>query len=268
MSVATAQRIPIYIVIFITLFYSYNIFVSNLIIFSFILIIHCIELKIYKSGLATYINNPTTSTNSSEKMSLLDIVREYSCLKGINDQSISDLNNMFSSITLIGGVAIYFLILLYQPYSAARYVDIVIYAIAEVVYFCVIYYLRYNVQCIVVLGTSLKFMSKYLVKVPFSDLEIETKDDSAKVDIELLNHKIKNIKDLTIKTNIRVNEIINSQEWILLNIKFNEEWEQFELFGFSINDTTILKKIFAVVCGYFFVSQARLYWFFNNGGYI
>src|SRR5690606_23376869 len=119
---------------------------------------------------------------------------------------IHDLNNMFSSITIIGGIAVYFLILLYafEKYSICHYVDIVIYAIVEIAYFYTIYVLKNHVQNIVSLGTSPKFMNRFLSKTKlytFGGEEIEKVTDI--VSLENVISHIKTMQDMGLRTMIR-----------------------------------------------------------------
>jgi len=259
------QKVFFYILVFLTLFYSYNIFISNLIIFSVILVIHCLELRTYEKMFNDFV------LDFHKEISLASIIQDYNLLKNINNKSVNDLNNMFSSMTIIGGIGVYFLILLYafHTYSVAHYVDIVIYSVVEVIYFYTIYSLRKHVQNIVSLGTSPKFMNRFLSKTKFYNFKgDEIEESSVSINLDVINSSVNTIKDMLMRVMIRSNEGSNSLDWLILNAIFNEQWEYFQLFGFDINDATFIKKILWIVIGYIFLSQFQTYWGINlNNNY-
>jgi hypothetical protein len=255
----TVQKVFFYILLFLTLFYSYNIFISNLIIFSVVLIIHCLELRAFENSFNSFIED------YRNEITLMSIIDGYNHLKNINNKSINDLNNMFSSMTIIGGVGVYFLILLYafHTYSVSYYVDIIIYTVVEIIYFYTIYSLKNHMQNIVSLGTSPKFMNRYLTKRKFYNFkgdEIEAMAVAEEVTLGVLSSGVKTIQDILLRVMIRSSEGNNSLDWLILNAIFTEEWEHFQLFGFDINDTTLVKKILWIIIGYIFLSQFETYW--------
>lgn len=252
------SKVFFYLLVFMTLLYSYNIFIANLIIFSTILTIHCLELGTYEKNFISYV------MDYRNEITLMSIIQDYNHLKNINNRSINNLNNMFSSMTIIGGVSVYFLILLYaaKKYSVSYYVDIAIYAIVEIIYFSTIYFLKNHVQNIVSLGRSLKFMNRFLSKTKFYNFageEIERINNDL-VTLENISGNLKTIGDINTRTMIRTLENTNSLDWLILNSIFKEKWEHFELFGFDINDATLIKKILAIIILYIFTSQTNSYW--------
>jgi len=78
--------------------------------------------------------------------------------------------------------------------------------------------------------------------------------------LENIISKMKTVQDIEMRTMIRTLENTNCLDWLILNAIFSEQWEYFQLFGFDINDASIIKKILAIVFGYIFVSQADMYW--------
>ena len=55
--------------------------------------------------------------------------------------------------------------------------------------------------------------------------------------------------DIIVKSMIKINENAEGTDWIILNKKLVEEWEKFKLFGFDIDDDTLMKKIIAIIIG-------------------
>lgn len=254
------SKVFFFILLFVTLFYSYNIFIANLIIFSSVLIIHCLELRSYDKLFTEFISD------YQKEIELPTISKEFNQFKDTNNNSIHDLNNMFSSMTIIGGVSVYFLILLYafSKYSITHYVDIAIYAIVEIIYFYTIYELKNHVQNIVSLGNSPKFMNRFLYKTKFLAMggeQIEIGNEM--ITLELVGENTKIIKEMGMRTMVRTSENANALDWLIFNAILTEKWEYFQLFGFDINDATIIKKILAIAVGYVFISQANTYWDVN-----
>ena len=62
-----------------------------------------------------------------------------------------------------------------------------------------------------------------------------------------LNEQIKNIDVRSLKTNIKMDEIMAELDWMLLNKKLGGSWENFEVLGFEIEDETLVKQFFAVI---------------------
>ena len=48
---------------------------------------------------------------------------------------------------------------------------------------------------------------------------------------------------------IKISENSEGTDWIILDKKLGGEWEKFNLFGFDIDDDTLMKKIIAIICG-------------------
>ena len=63
------------------------------------------------------------------------------------------------------------------------------------------------------------------------------------------NKRIDLLKDLLIRNVIKSHENAESQDWIILNDKLKGDWQTFKLFGFNIDDSTLIKKTLAVITG-------------------
>ena len=51
------------------------------------------------------------------------------------------------------------------------------------------------------------------------------------------------------RTMIKGHENAEGIDWLILNEKLGGPWENFKLFGFELDDTTLIKKTTAVVVG-------------------
>lgn len=78
---------------------------------------------------------------------------------------------------------------------------------------------------------------------------IETVDEFAKSKPDL-NKKINIIKTILLRTSITTNENANELDWIILYSKLSEDWENFKVFGFEIDDATIIQKLIIVIFGF------------------
>lgn len=71
-----------------------------------------------------------------------------------------------------------------------------------------------------------------------------------------MNKKLNYIRDLGMRTMIRSHENAEGIDWLILNRKLGESWDNFNIFGFDIEDTKIIEKVIVVVL--FFIGMTSL----------
>jgi len=256
-------------------FYSYSIFFTNLLIFSSIFIIHSINIRHYTEKLTEYVKNNT------EELTTESVIKDYSELKAQHTKSVSKLNNMFSSITVIGILSGYFMSINFGTkfLGIFNYIEIVCFLITEAIYLYSISRVKLSSSGVASIINSPLFVSRFLSRSPLeefaSDIIFNNSDEieeikennnlvrrtsknndlmiMEKINNNLSNHgktkKIDFIKDLSIRSVIKNHENAESLDWIVLNFKLNSPWENFKLFGFEIEDTTLIQKTTAVLTG-------------------
>ena len=266
-STNTTGKVFIGVVLIIDKFYSYNIFFTNLIIFSAIFIIHSLEIKKYTMRLEDYVNN------NADGLTIESITKDYSELKTQHTQSVIELNNLFSSVTLFGIIGSYFITVNYESLFVGplHYVDASCFLITECAYIYSISRVKLSVSNIQSIINSPRFVSRYLSRVDLEDftgdlINTDTSDSSpSKRDANRLKitlkrakslnpstsqkKKIDFIKDVSMRTMIKGHENAEGIDWVILNNKLGGPWENFKLVGFDIDDATLIKKTSAVLVG-------------------
>lgn len=253
-------KVVIIIICFIFIFYSYSVLLANLITFSSIFVIQSLKLQTYQEKLVEYVDAVT------DELTISSIMQEYSELKEQHSKLIINLNNIFSTFTIIGILACYFITLNFATgyITIFDYVNLVLFFMGEFVYLYIISRLKNHITEITDVINSPKFIVRFLEKVELRKFEGEIDEDISldKNNIDstikkIYNHrdkiskdvKLDLIKDLTFRCMIKSHENSESLDLIVLNSKLNEPWEQFKLFGFTIDDATFLKQLIALIIG-------------------
>lgn len=262
----TVGKVLISVLLALDKFFSYNVFFINLVIFSAIFIIHSREIKRYTSRLEDYVNN------NEDGLTIESITKDYSELKTQHTQSVTQLNNIFSSVTIFGIIGSYFITVNFETFFVGplHYIDACSFLVTECAYIYSISRVKLSVSDIKSIINSPRFVSRYLSRVYLQDftgeiISTQTSDSSPvhdKADIKMTlkraqslkqnsseKKKIDFIKDITMRTMIKGHENAEGIDWVILNDKLGGSWENFKLMGFDIDDDTLIKKTSAVVVG-------------------
>lgn len=246
------SKVFIQLFVFLYMFYGYSILLFNLVTFSSIFVIEGLKLKKYKNKLEQYIEI------SPDELTIHSIMGEYSELKENHAQLIKDLNNIFSTFTILGILAAYFISLNIGEglVTILDYINFGLFLFAESIYLYIINRLKVNQQDIMGIINSPRCIARFLEKVELREFEGEIHDDiSFEDNIKKVyksadpESKLNLIRDMVFRSVIKLQENSESLDLLVLNGKLNEGWERFQLFGFEIDDTTLLKKLFAIVSG-------------------
>lgn len=286
----TVFKVFIGIALFLDQFYSYGIFFTNLIVFTSVFIIHSLQVRKYTEKLDKNVENHT------EELTIESIIKDYSSLKSQHTKSVLTMNNLFSSITLLGLISAYFMTINFDTkfVGILHYVEIVCFLITECVYIYAISRVKLSVSTIDAIINSAKFITRFLSRSEMEQFagEYVVGDDKSESGVRLRKgskskqkprkglpmissldpscrstkdlkqsllannrnvvnsrHKIDLIKDLSMRSVIKNHENAESLDWVVLNNKLGGAWENFKLFGFDIDDSTLAKKTIAVVTG-------------------
>jgi hypothetical protein len=230
-------------------FYSYLIILINLTTFGSIFIMHSMEISKYYDKLDKFIDI------NSEELSLESITKEHAETKSYYSLSVDKLNNMFSSITIIGFIGAYYVLINHNTKYASiyNYMLLATFAIIELLYVYSINKVKGAVSNITKLMSSEKIISRYLSTVVFKDIIVDNSTDSdqqnSKSSFPIDGKKIDHIIDISTRVSIRVNETLKSLTWHTLQRKLSEPWDCFNICGFDIDDATILNKLITVIVG-------------------
>jgi hypothetical protein len=277
-------KILMCITLFFDQFYSYGIFFTNLVVFTSVFIIHSLQVRNYTEKLEKNVEDYT------EELTIESIIKDYSSLKSQHTKSVLTMNNLFSSITLLGLISAYFMTINFDTkfVGILHYVEIVCFLITECVYIYSISRVKLSVSTIGSIINSATFVTRFLSRSEMEQFAGEftgnvsrrnttrstndsskdkntmmsTLDTSCKTTRDLKKvlltsrqmtnnsrNKIDLIKDLSMRSVIKNHENAESLDWVVLNDKLGGSWENFKLFGFEIDDSTLAKKTIAVVTG-------------------
>ena len=273
----TVSKVFIGITLFLDQFYNYGIFFTNLIVFASVFIIHSLQVRKYTEKLDKNVENHT------EELTIESIIKDYSSLKSQHTKSVLTMNNLFSSITLLGLISAYFMTINFDTkfVGVLHYVETVCFLITECVYIYAISRVKLSVSTIGAIINSAKFITRFLSRSEMEQFAGEYIDDKSEPSVRLRTggkksnkgpscrstkdlkqsllannrnvihsrHKIDLIKDLSMRSVIKNHENAESLDWVVLNNKLGDSWENFKLFGFDIDDSTLAKKTVAVVTG-------------------
>ncbi len=251
-----AWKIFICITIFVGKFYSYNIFFTNMIAYSIIFIIRCNEIKNYSHILKDYVKQ------KKNELTIESITKDYSELKSSHSQSIEMLNNMFTSIAVVGLIEAMFTIKYYNTIYIypIHYVNIILFLITEVIYIYVIKMVKESVSNISSIINSPEFIQRYLSRTQLDDLDLVGEEEEEEDNISNLGKTLKkniyctntlehynhNMINITLRNMIKISENAKGIDWSILTTKLGDDWEKFKFFGFEIDDETVIEKFFVI----------------------
>jgi len=261
---AVEQQVFICILIFITQFYSYTTFIGNTLIFAATFLNHSNDVKVYLKKLKNFI--------SVKEITIIDIITDFDTLKNDYKRSVKGMNNLFTSILVIGFLSIYFVIINYGTSVdyVFNYIEIAMLLLNIFSYIIPISRMNDNVEKINGIVNSMEFNSMFLNREPFIEMSgdiplqpmreisvnptdniqpindmdrlrimIEQAKSMREFDIDTLNF----IKEVVLRSMIRDLENSNSNDWQILSDKLSRPWKYFEIMGFAIHDYTIISQL-------------------------
>ena len=162
-------------------FYSYSIFFTNLITFGVIFCNHSMILKTFKNNLENIMDN------DNNNITVRNIIEDYTEIRSAHSSSVDKMNNIFSSITVLGIIGCYFTIIYFgsEFIGAFTYIDIACFAIVEIIYIIIINRIKCRISGMKDFVNSYFFMRKFLDKTRVSTIKGDIYD----------NYNLKNIKD-------------------------------------------------------------------------
>lgn len=263
-------QIVLLILTFICKFYYYNTFFINVITFASAFLLNSMDIKKFKNDLEKVIDNDI------EKLTLNSIINDYTGLKHYHSKSVDALNNMFSYVTLFGILGCYFALLNFKNNSSTLvsliYIDIICFLIIDGIYLYSISKVKDVVGDILDIINSVKFNEIFLRREQFKNLyasgqqnNTNLSDNTVHPPLQILpsvsaaSYKIEpsliNINDIVIRNLIKTHENAESIDWIVLDNKLLSRWNSFNLFGFELDDTTIIQRLSTIIVGMFMIFQ-------------
>lgn len=154
-------RFCLSVLMFINIYYSFNIFMINTIIFAAIFVTHSLRIIEFKDKLGRTIRD-------TGEISIKSIVDEYSQLKSEHTQSVNNTNNMFSSIVITGAVGSYFIAMNFDTHfiGVLTYVDAALFLIITGIYIRSLSRVKYHVSSMQSTVNSIGFIRRFLERTP------------------------------------------------------------------------------------------------------
>lgn len=235
-----------------------------MITFATVFTTHKVDIQNYTTILDGYIEH------NENGLTIKSITGNYIELKEKHSESINLLNNMFTMLTLFGIIGSFFTIKYYNTsyVDPFHYINIVFFLLTGTIYIYVMRVVKDTVLHISSNVNSSKFSNRFLKRSFLEDLVL-LDDAYDKENTEFLNvgpkismryvklvqgtddnnRKLDSIIDIVMRLIIKISENSEGTDWIILDKKLGGEWEKFNLFGFDIDDDTLMKKIIAIICG-------------------
>lgn len=210
-------KVGVMMLLFVEKFYSYYIFSINTIIFAVVMIVQSAEVDNFYELLKGKIEN-------GEIFDISSIMNEYLRIKNNHGEIVDKLNSIFSSLTSIGIVNAYFVVVNFRTeyIGALQYINSTWVILIEIVYIYVMIQVKDSVEDIIKLLDSPRFVELYFRQYNMDDFE-------------LFNSSNKGIRN-TDRKSIVLDNLNNSRR--SLTSSFSKD-----ILNSSINTTNIYNKI-------------------------
>ncbi len=251
------ERIFLIITLFIDCIYAYNIFFVNIIIFAIILHYQRVNIQEYLGRMEEIIDG------NIHDMTITSVIDEFVKMQSYYKKSVENLNHIFASVTAIGIIGGYFVVINSGTsfVSIFSYIDMALFLIIEAVYIFSINKINDTKNGIRTLIGSATFVSKFLNRKILSPIYGDTYDklhkarriDSSitdRLNDEDVDKKIDLLKNMTFRSIILSTENGIELDWIILYNKLSENWQPFTLFGYDFDDTQIIQKLIVLIFGF------------------
>lgn len=180
-NLSTWGKILLVLLVSLGRFYSYSIFFTNLITFGVIFCNHSKILETFKNNLEKIMDNDNSN------ITVRNIIEDYTEIRSAHSASIDKMNNIFSSLTVLGIIGCYFTIMYSDSefVGAFTYIDIVCFAIIEIIYIFIINRIKCRISNMKDFVNSYFFMRKFLEKTRVATIKGDIYD----------NYDLENIKN-------------------------------------------------------------------------
>lgn len=264
-NVGNVGKVFITILLFFQNFYAYNLFFINIIIFGIILICQRMDIAKYNQKMKEMING------NIQDMTITSIIEDFSKMQSYYNNTVKNLNLIFTSTTVIGIIASYFVLMNIgtQFVNIYAYIDMALFFIIEIIYITTISNIDNTRQNIQTLAGSYTFIAKFLNKnslgpiygdiYEHDDIRITRADNNQMIintyeeistrDQINVEKKIDLIKNITFRNIILSNQNGVSLDWVVLHDKLTENWQSFQIFTYNVDSTQIIPKLLVIVFG-------------------
>lgn len=245
------------IILIIEKYYSYSILLTNSVIFVEIFYHH-------KKNINSFLKNFEEILKETEIIDISTIIQEFSIIKTNHKKSVESLNNIFSDIIIISWISGYFIAnnSLKRNIDNIHILNLSICLLIILFYIYIINSVKNSVDDIKGLVNSEKFQERYrdYTDVPLNDeLKINNFSDIVSKIINnsgSISNKQQN--NIILKTASMVSTNQEYTEWLIINSKLSDNWENFKIFGFDIDDSSLFQKAIFIITTFFMLSSLEL----------
>jgi hypothetical protein len=226
-------------------FYTFGAFFSNMTIF---FIFMFFKKKIINDYVQEIRDHIRSSTSLSDKV--IKTTSKIQKIKNDYDHMIDDLNIFFSSLSVIGIIGIYFVIMniLTKKTDSIETINASLFLIVEVLYINIAQNLRSLIKGI---DTSIKDPILFNEGDQYNMIL----NNDPNPDEKKLRENLSSVIEISTAIHASCKNINERLLWTKLNEILKSEWNSFQFFGIQIKDTALIQKIFALVIGFIFTSN-------------
>ena len=234
------QTIPIKVLILLfdllQCFYGISIILINLSAFT---IVFCKHVKIIE-GILEIINNKVY--NRCDMTQLSFICKQVTRMRYELHTSIKYMENMFSTSTIIGAIALGYIFETRGKYSVSEIsvISILLFVFSQIVFVYIVNRVSIQKEELHKLINSPRIVKLFLSRLNKQDFDLYTQTEHLGED----NHTEEYINTITKMQQMMSIERENatSIDWLILNNILNQKWTEFTVFGVTLQDGNILKK--------------------------
>ncbi|AYV80665.1 MAG: hypothetical protein Harvfovirus4_29 [Harvfovirus sp.] len=187
------------------------------------------------------------------------------------EQSVDKLNTMFATTTILGAFATYgvFVHIPMKQFAMDIFdiLYIILYILAEIVYFTNITRIRKSIMHIQETISSRSFIKRYLSRQPFQETsmvvhpsmkamsELDLSNESVQVDINSIENSMNKVSRHIGCISTNIGDSITSIDWLIMSKLMDVRWKNFTLFGFQVENIGFVNRIGAILFGIFMTSR-------------
>ncbi len=217
-------RFGISVILFFSWIYGNLVVYTNLVCFCLVFYKHKNIIETFKKNV--YSDECELTLNKIQEQ-LTNIVFEYKT-------SIGHFERIFSSFTLLGGIALGFYIERFRTgdFSYFPWNNFIVYILMQIMFFFTILDVNGCKNGMTDFIKNPKYTKKYIKRYTIEDIKLRFGEDEKDEKYILMN---------TVEENAAI------VDFIALNQLFNDNWSQFKFFGFDIADFGLIKKGMVIV---------------------
>lgn len=241
-----------YLLLIIEKFISYLALITNMSAFISVIISHKREIDNFLSEFKNKLDSPI-------KIDINTIMIEFSSIKSAHSKSIDHLNLIFTSLITMCVLSAYFLLLKSpRDISVVHYINITISLICILAYLYIINQLKQVVTDIKRITNSTRFISAYCENCLNLDVNEEKINNWSILVKKMMNTGdglSEQERNLSLK--IYISSVVNTNllEWTVINTKLSDNWNSFQFFGFTVDDTVLLQRTVFIIGSFFMLSN-------------